>query len=154
MTNPTELTAWFETVGQGDVPLVGGKNASLGEMVRHLATRGVSVPPGSATTAEAYWRFVDGNGLREPIAAALQDLKDGAASLSEVGHAIRRAFLRGKWPHDVAEAVVSSYRELGRRMAKPQMEVAVRSSATAEDGPERIWRNPRFHRRGGPSRQT
>ena len=59
---PVPLVVWFEKLGRGDVSLVGGKNASLGEMVGHLGARGVRVPPGFATTAQAYWRFVDANG--------------------------------------------------------------------------------------------
>ena len=76
---------WFEQVGRGDVARVGGKNASLGEMVRNLATQGVRVPPGFATTAEAYWRFVEANGLKETIASALDDFTKGRASLAETG---------------------------------------------------------------------
>ena len=59
---------WFEKLGREDVALVGGKNASLGEMVRHLGSRGVTIPPGFATTTQAYWQFVDANHLEEIIA--------------------------------------------------------------------------------------
>lgn len=67
MTSDAASVIWFEELGRGDVPRVGGKNASLGEMVANLAGKGVKVPPGFATTAETYWRFVDGNGLWERI---------------------------------------------------------------------------------------
>ena len=127
---------WFEKLGRGDVSLVGGKNASLGEMVRHLGERGVRVPPGFATTAQAYWQFVDANGLRETMVDSLAALEAGHASLAEVGATIRREFLRGTWPQDIAEAIRAAYQELCRRTGKPNADVAVRSSATAEDLPD------------------
>jgi len=130
------LVIWFEELGRGDVPLVGGKNASLGEMVCHLAKRGVKVPAGFATTADAYWRFVESNALREVISSLLGDLESGKAPLAEVGSAIRRTFLRGSWPKELAESISSSYQELCRRSGKTDADVAVRSSATAEDLPD------------------
>ena len=127
---------WFEELGRNDVPLVGGKNASLGEMVGHLSSQGVRVPPGFATTADAYWQFVAANKLEETIAALLDDLAAGRAPLSEVGQTIRRAFLRGEWPEVTAKAITSAYAELCRRANKHDADVAVRSSATAEDLPD------------------
>ncbi len=130
------LVVWFEKLGRGDVSLVGGKNASLGEMVRHLGERGVRVPPGFATTAQSYWQFVDANELRETIADSLAALEAGHASLAEVGATIRHEFLRGTWPQDIAEAIRTAYQELCRRTGKANADVAVRSSATAEDLPD------------------
>jgi len=130
------LVVWFEKLGRGDVALVGGKNASLGEMVRHLGERGVRVPPGFATTAQSYWQFVDANGLRETMVDSLAALEAGHAPLAEVGAAIRREFLRGTWPPDIAEAIEAAYQELCRRAGKANTDVAVRSSATAEDLPD------------------
>ncbi|MEE9587727.1 MAG: PEP/pyruvate-binding domain-containing protein, partial [Hyphomicrobiaceae bacterium] len=95
----------FEELGRNDVSRVGGKNASLGEMVRALDSQGVKVPPGFATTADAYWGFVEANGLMATMASALADLKTGKEPLSEVGHTIRRAFLRGDWPAETANAI-------------------------------------------------
>ena len=130
------LVVWFEKLGRGDVSLVGGKNASLGEMVRHLGERGVRVPAGFATTAQSYWQFVDANGLRETIADSLAALEAGHAPLAEVGATIRHEFLRGTWPQDIAEAIRAAYQELCRRTGKADADVAVRSSATAEDLPD------------------
>jgi pyruvate,water dikinase len=65
---------WFEKVGRGDVAKVGGKNASLGEMVANLGGKGVRVPPGFATTADAYWRYIEANGLKQSITDALGNL--------------------------------------------------------------------------------
>ena len=105
---------WFETLGRGDVAVVGGKNASLGEMVRHLTGQGVKVPAGFATTADAYWRFVDANELRGIISSTLNDLEAGKITLAEAGSSIRRAFLRGTWPDELAASIAQSYQELGR----------------------------------------
>jgi len=127
---------WFEDIGRGDVPSVGGKNASLGEMVCHLQQKGVAVPSGFATTAAAYWTFVEANGLRPKIAAMLQELKEGKVSLPEAGQSIRRDFLRSDWPEGMAEAIRTAYRELCRRAGRTDADVAVRSSATAEDLPD------------------
>ena len=127
---------WFEALRRGDVPRVGGKNASLGEMVGNLAAKGVKVPPGFATSAAAYWRFVDRNGLRDVIASALADRASGKMTLAEAGLAIRQAFLRGEWPKETGDAITGAYRDLCRRIARPSADVAVRSSATAEDLPD------------------
>ncbi len=127
---------WFESLGRGDVGRVGGKNASLGEMVRTLGEKGIKVPPGFATTADAFWAFIDANQARQEIAALLADWTDGRITLAETGQAIRQVILQGTWPSDVSEAIVESYRELGRRAGKVDLAVAVRSSATAEDLPD------------------
>jgi pyruvate,water dikinase len=127
---------WFEELGRADVTLVGGKNASLGEMVCHLGDRGVAIPPGFATAAEAFWHFIDSNQLRDVIATTLQDLQAGRTPLPEAGQAIRRSILRGDWPKDTAAAIGGAYKELSRRIGKTDAAVAVRSSATAEDLPD------------------
>jgi pyruvate, water dikinase len=127
---------WFEELGRDEVALVGGKNASLGEMVRHLGERGVAVPPGFATAARAFWHFIETNKLRDIIVATLQDLQAGRTPLPEAGQTIRRAILRGEWPKDTAIAIGGAYKELCRRVGKTDAAVAVRSSATAEDLPD------------------
>ena len=136
MTATNNPIAWFEELRRGDVPRVGGKNASLGEMVQALAAQGIKVPPGFATTAEAYWLFVDANGLREQIAARLAAWDDGRATLAQTGEAIRNLFLASSWPAELAEAIRAGYDELCRRSGRSEIDVAVRSSATAEDLPD------------------
>jgi len=136
MIAPASPVVWFETLGRGDVAIVGGKNASLGEMVRHLTGQGVKVPAGFATTADAYWRFVDANELRGIISSALNDLEAGKITLAEAGSSIRHAFLRGTWSDELATSIARSYQELGRQSGKIDPDVAVRSSATAEDLPD------------------
>ncbi|KAB2940189.1 MAG: phosphoenolpyruvate synthase [Hyphomicrobium sp.] len=127
---------WFEDLKRGDVARVGGKNASLGEMVRNLGSKGVRVPAGFATTARAYWEFIDANNLREMIARRLSELAAGRTTLPEVGGAIRKAILGAAWPPDLERALKSAYATLCRRAERDNADVAVRSSATAEDLPE------------------
>ncbi|HEX6075148.1 MAG TPA: phosphoenolpyruvate synthase [Micromonosporaceae bacterium] len=120
---------WFSELDRGDLATVGGKNASLGEMVRQLQAAGVAVPDGFAVTAQAYLEFLDASGLRPRIAAQLDRLR-GGVPLHEVGTAIRAMIATAEVPVPVTDAVVEAYRRLG------SPNVAVRSSATAEDLPE------------------
>lgn len=136
MIDGARHVVWFEEVTRDDVPSVGGKNASLGEMIAHLTEKGVRTPPGFATTAEAYWRFIDANGLKQVIGSTLADLEAGRIELADAGRTIRSAILRGDWSSEMANSIVSAYRELGRRAGKSEPDVAVRSSATAEDLPD------------------
>ena len=126
---------WFEKIGRGDVPRVGGKNASIGEMVKNLGRSGVNTPPGFATTTDTYWKFVDANGLRDLITESVRRLEAGQTTLAETGETIRTLFLRGEWPAETAQAVTRAYAELCKRAGEPDAAVAVRSSATAEDLP-------------------
>lgn len=130
-----EHIAWFETLRSADVGKVGGKNASLGEMVRALKTQGVRVPDGFATTADAYRAYVAANDIGKPLRERLGALKAGKASLHETGEAVRRLFLDGQFPEPIAQAIRKAYRELSARSKQDEASVAVRSSATAEDLP-------------------
>jgi pyruvate,water dikinase len=132
---PHPLVVWFEDSGRRDIARVGGKNASLGELVATLTSKGVRVPPGFAVTAEAYWIFVRANGLEERIRLFLAELGEGKISLEEAGRAIRKLFLRGNWPKEAVSEIAAAYRHLCERASKPEVDVAVRSSATAEDLP-------------------
>jgi pyruvate, water dikinase len=136
MTEAVKHVIWLENLGRADGARVGGKSASLGELVHHLEPSGARAPPGFATAADAYWQYVDANGLREVIADSFARLSAGQAPLAEVGALIRRAFERGTWPQDAAEAIKTSYGELCRRAGRTNTDVAVRSSATAEDLPD------------------
>jgi pyruvate,water dikinase len=126
----------FEALGVHDVPRVGGKNASLGEMISRLSDAGVSVPGGFATTADAYRDFLAQGGLDERIWAALDrlDIADVAA-LAQTGEAIRRWVVEQPFPPELEQAIAAAYAELARD-AGEGFSVAVRSSATAEDLPD------------------
>lgn len=136
MRQDDRYVRWFETLSNTDVPLVGGKNASLGEMVRTLKDQGIAVPDGFATTAEAYWQFVKANDLGGKIQALLDDWRQGGKSLEETGMAIRQLFLRAQFPSDIAAGINTAYHELSQRFGHRDVDVAVRSSATAEDLPD------------------
>ncbi|HVY50727.1 MAG TPA: phosphoenolpyruvate synthase [Devosia sp.] len=136
MLKKLPMIDWFETIGRGDVARVGGKNASLGEMVQTLGKHGIKVPPGFATTADAYWSFIDSNGCREEIAALIADWIQGRMTLAEAGQAIRQLIVQSNWPEPLAKSIAASYRELCRRAGQDNLAVAVRSSATAEDLPD------------------
>ncbi len=127
---------WLEELGNDDVPTVGGKNASLGEMIRHLREGGVRVPGGFATTADAYRRFLAHNDLDATLRELTEALDRGERSLEDVGDAIRRAIRHGEFPEEIAQSIRDAYRELCRRNETDNVSVAVRSSATAEDLPE------------------
>lgn len=131
-----EYVAWLEKLGSADVARVGGKNASLGEMIRALKDGGVRVPDGFATTAAAYRDYLAANAVEPELRAWVEALKAGKASLHEVGTAIRRLFLEGEFPAPLAGAIREAYAELCRRAGGHDIAVAARSSATAEDLPE------------------
>ena len=136
MNDARAPVVWFEKLRRVDVARVGGKNSSLGEMIQTLQQEGVDVPPGFATTADAYWDYVDENGIRDAMVTLTTDWIQGRASLAETGAAVRKLFLRGEWPRATAEAITDAYRELSRRAGRADVSVAVRSSATAEDLPD------------------
>jgi pyruvate,water dikinase len=127
---------WFEDLGSDDVPIVGGKNASLGEMLQSLSEAGIRVPGGFATTAEAYRQFLQANDLEARLESQLEELRKGDKSLQESGQAIRRLIRRADFPEELAEAIREAYRQLSERYEGDEVDVAARSSATAEDLPE------------------
>ncbi|MFE2346251.1 phosphoenolpyruvate synthase [Kitasatospora cineracea] len=125
----------FSGLGRADVALVGGKNASLGELTTALAASGVRVPEGFATTADAYREFLDTTGLRQRVADRFDRLQHGAP-LSEVGSAVRAALLAAPLPPQLEAELADAYRRLAHAAGRTDPDVAVRSSATAEDLPE------------------
>ncbi|PTD03233.1 Phosphoenolpyruvate synthase [Fusarium culmorum] len=133
---PDPLVLDFEHLARSDVGLVGGKNSSLGEMIRALGPEGIPVPPGFATSSYAYWHYVDVNNIRGKIDELVDQWQSGHQTLAETGHAIRKLFLRGAWPADTTEAILSGYRDLCDKVGVDDVSVAVRSSATAEDLPD------------------
>ncbi|SEM27247.1 phosphoenolpyruvate synthase [Halomonas caseinilytica] len=126
---------WFDQLGMDDVERVGGKNASLGEMISNLAGAGVTVPGGFATTAHAYREFLSHEGLNERINQRLATLDiDDVTELAEAGAEIRQWVIDTPLPPAFEQALRDSYEQLQAR--HPNLKVAVRSSATAEDLPD------------------
>lgn len=136
MKSETAFVRWFEDLTNQDVDSVGGKNASLGELIGSLKAQGVRVPDGFATTAGAYWQYVQSDDLKHKIQHHLEQLKAGKESLAEAGKAIRKAFLNTPFPEEIATAIRQAYSQLSQRYGKDEVDVAVRSSATAEDLPD------------------
>ena len=126
----------FDDLCRKDLPLVGGKNASLGEMVQGLGGKGILVPPGFATTANAFRRYIEANDLTSTIAGILADQQTRKISLREAGNKIRSAIIAGDWPTSTEAAIRKAYRNLSKRVGVAAVSVAVRSSATAEDLPD------------------
>ncbi len=134
MTNP-RFIRWFRDLGIADVGLVGGKNASLGEMYRELTPQGIRIPNGFAVTAESYRYFLRVGGLSERLRAALQGLDTrNLPNLAERGRRLREAILATPFPEDLRQEIVEGYAALCREY-DPETDTAVRSSATAEDLP-------------------
>lgn len=128
-----ELIKPFSHIGIEDVPLVGGKNASLGEMFNKLASRGVPVPDGFATTAQAFRHFLTVNQLNDPLSKLMQKLDHkGYSNLKEIGKQARTLILNATLSDDLKENILKNYKILCKGDYFP---VAVRSSATAEDLP-------------------
>ncbi|WP_274584823.1 phosphoenolpyruvate synthase [Neisseria leonii] len=128
---------WFENLRMTDVERVGGKNASLGEMISQLTEKGVRVPGGFATTAEAYRAFLAHNGLNGRISAALAALDvEDVAELARVGKEIRQWILETPFPAELDQAVEAAWEKMVADAGSDQISVAVRSSATAEDLPD------------------
>lgn len=126
----------FDDLRRGDVALVGGKNSSLGEMVQELGAKGILVPPGFATTSGAFRKFIDSNGLSEKIVGFLTDYDAGKISLHKAGGSIRDLITSGDWPASTEIEIRRAYQNLSVRARQPNVSVAVRSSATAEDLPD------------------
>ena len=127
---------WFEELGMQDVPLVGGKNASLGEMIRNLGKKGVKVPSGFAVTAYAYKYTIEKAGIDKKIKEILSDLDThDVQNLAERGEKIRNLIKNTPLPKELEEEIRKYYREMEKRYGK-NVDVAVRSSATAEDLPD------------------
>lgn len=127
---------WFEDLRMSDVGEVGGKNASLGEMISQLTTKGIRVPGGFATTADAYKRFLEENSLKQKIDARLDALDvDNVIELAKAGKEIQSWIMNAPFPSDFEAELVAAYEQMLGRY-EGEISVAVRSSATAEDLPD------------------
>ena len=134
-STPAPTVKWFAEIGLADLDQVGGKNASLGEMVGHLASAGVAVPDGFATTADAYRQFLNQTDLARMIKTALDGLDtDDVQELATVGKRLRAAVVAQPFPPDLEADIRSAYAQLAG--GDPERSFAVRSSATAEDLPD------------------
>ncbi|MEI7424688.1 MAG: phosphoenolpyruvate synthase [Candidatus Staskawiczbacteria bacterium] len=128
---------WYNEVGMVDVPLVGGKNASLGEMYTNLTSKGVNIPFGFALTAEFYWKFIKANGLDKELSEIFKTLDPkNLQSVRAVGKAARTKIATGIFPDDLKNEVLESYKQLSLKYNIENVDVAVRTSGVAEDNPD------------------
>ncbi len=136
MDKKNAFILWFDQLGIEDVPLVGGKNASLGEMYRNLVPKGVRIPNGFAVTAKAYHYLLERSGVRDQIREVLSDLntKD-IKNLQERGSKVRNLIKEAEFPQELRDAIIDAYGHLSIQYGE-NVDVAVRSSATAEDLPD------------------
>lgn len=133
MTDHPDYILWLDQVGMNDIASVGGKNASLGEMIGNLARAGVKVPGGFATTTRAYQEFLEIDGLGDRISQKLSGLDVGdVTALVDTGKSIRSWLLAAPLPDNLLKAVTGAYQKLVSDMGE-EVSFAVRSSATAED---------------------
>ena len=131
----TKFILWFKEICKKDVPLVGGKNASLGEMYSQLSRQGVKVPNGFALTTQAYWHFLKANALDKTLKEIFTDFKpQSIKSIQETGQRCRQAIARAVFPLDLKEEILTAYRQLGKIYGK-NPDVAIRTSGVAEDAP-------------------
>lgn len=128
---------WFDEIGNNDVALVGGKNASLGEMYQKLDQKGISVPYGFAVTAYAYSYFIEKAGIQDKIKGILKGLDThNINDLANRGHRVRQVILKADLPEELEKEIIDAYIKLSKKYKKKATDCAVRSSATAEDLPD------------------
>jgi len=129
-----KLVLKFSEISAKDVPLVGGKNASLGEMFNQLTQKGVKIPDGYAITSEAFWYYLRFNGIDKKLKEIFKKInRNNLKSLQEAGKAARQLILNAKFPSDLEKEILDNYRRLSKIYGQKATDVAVRSSATAED---------------------
>ena len=126
---------WFKEISKEDVPLVGGKNASLGEMFTKLTKKGINIPDGFALTTNFYWKFLKANGLEKTLKGFFKDFNQKSIkSIQETGRKCRDAISRGEFPGDLRREVFKDYSKLSLKYGENPI-VAVRTSGVAEDRP-------------------
>ena len=134
---PNDYVIFLDELGMEHLPRVGGKNASLGEMIRNLDEQGIKVPNGFAVTVEAFDAFIEDNQLKDKIGHLLNNLEaTDIINLRRTGSEIRKLISNGKFPVSVEKAILGSYYQLSEMYGQEATDIAVRSSATAEDLPD------------------
>ncbi len=125
---------WFKEISKKDTPLVGGKNASLGEMFSQLSPKGINIPDGFALTSKAFWYFLKANKLDKKLKKIFKEFNPKSLnSLKATGRKARQLILKSKFPKDLRQEILESYKKLSQKYGDKETDVAVRSSATAED---------------------
>ena len=131
------LVMWLDELTIDDISIAGGKNASLGEMIKNLSPLGINIPYGFVVTSKAYYRFIEYNGLDSAIRTALEGLDvKNVSDLSKRGYQVRELIKGGEFPPDLEDLIKEYYHNLSEKYSTHAVDVAVRSSATAEDLPD------------------
>lgn len=137
MTKDKKFILWFNEIDMNDVALVGGKNASLGEMYQKLSHKGIKVPNGFAVTAYAYNYFIEKAGIGDKIKNILKDVNTSDINdLRTRGYQTRDAILMSNFPSDLEKEIIAAYKKMSKEYGEENIDTAVRSSATAEDLPD------------------
>ncbi len=137
MKNTADYILFLDKVGMQDLPKVGGKNASLGEMIQNLGSQNIKVPMGYAVTVDAFDAFIIENNLKDKINTILEGLDEtNIVQLRKTGSQIRKLISNGKFPISIEKAILESYYKLSEDYGQEATDIAVRSSATAEDLPD------------------
>ncbi|OHA61941.1 MAG: phosphoenolpyruvate synthase [Candidatus Wildermuthbacteria bacterium GWA2_46_15] len=127
---------WFNEISKGDVPLVGGKNASLGEMFSKLSSKGINVPDGFALTSQAYWYFIETNGLQKKLEKIFRGFNpQSIQNLQKTGKECRTLIMKARLSQELKAEISRFYRKLSARCRQKEADVAVRTSGVAEDSP-------------------
>lgn len=133
----TRIVIPLQALGLEDIPIVGGKCASLGEMIANLSKAGINIPSGFAITTTAYYQFLRESGLEEYIREQIEGIDFNLlVTLRRAGQRIRQAISNTKFPHELSVKIISAYMDLSREYGQDITDVAVRSSATTEDLPD------------------
>jgi pyruvate,water dikinase len=130
-----EYIRFFDTLTIKDIPLVGGKNASLGEMICNLKKHSISVPKGFAITSKAYWLFLEENKIKQKIFSLIKEISEDKKNLSKVAKKVRSLILKAPFPKAIEHEILKAYTILSKKYKQTDTDVSVRSSATAEDLP-------------------
>ncbi len=128
---------FFNSLNINDIAIVGGKNASLGEMYQRLTPKGINIPDGFATTSDAYWLLLEDNSIKDKIEEALKGLNiSDTLNLQKCGLAVRKLILNSSLPKILEDELREAYAILSKEYNSDSVDVAVRSSGTAEDLPD------------------
>ncbi|NGX56645.1 MAG: Phosphoenolpyruvate synthase [Candidatus Anoxychlamydiales bacterium] len=132
----SELVKEFQDIRMEDVSIVGGKNASLGEMIYSLSKQGINIPDGFASTSKGFLLFIEKNDLKGFITSEIKKFQNNTQDLKKTGKNIRKAILKSKLPKDLESEIYENYLNLSKKYNENETDIAIRSSATAEDLPE------------------
>ena len=137
MKKSEKFILFFKEISKKDLLLVGGKNASLGEMIKTLSKKGINIPDGFTLTTKAYWYFLKENRIEGKLKEIFKRFKpESIKSLQETGRAARQTMLEGEFPEDLRKEIIKAYQKLSQRYDEKEVDVAIRSSGVAEDSPK------------------